>query len=313
MTVSDVYTTSRRIGNGAKWRRLWPALSPAAIGYLFVLPLVLWLMVVLIYPMINLFYLSLTNTRIVGAPSAFIGFGNYMVVLSSADFWSAAWKSLVWLVGNMIVATVVAFSAALLIRLDWRPARQARIWILLPWVIPTVAVAVIWQWMFNANYGILNYILIGLGLIAEPLNIFGTREFAMIGVIIANTWHWFPLTAIVMFGAMQNIPGELYEAAKLDGANAFQQFLYITLPSIAKVMFALGLVGSLWTLNVFDTIYLTTRGGPSGSTLTLPVHIYDTAFKGMRIGRAAAMAAVSIVLLGIFAAAFTKLMAPKKD
>ncbi|MDQ0475306.1 carbohydrate ABC transporter permease [Labrys wisconsinensis] len=298
------------------WRRrsrhaLRRAYAPL-IGYALLAPLVLWMLVVLVYPIGNLLALSLTDTRIVGAPSAFVGLDNYQATLLSARFWSAVQRSIVWLLGNVVLGTVVAFAAALLLRQSWRPAQQARVWILLPWVIPTVAVAVIWQWMLNANYGVINFVLTALDVIAAPLNVFGSKELTMAGTIIANTWHWFPLSAVVIFGAMQNIPQELYEAARLDGASAWAQFRFITLPATAKTMFALGLVGGLWTLNVFDTIYLVTRGGPADATLTLPVLIYETAFKGLRIGQAAAMSVVAIGLLAALATAYARLMAPKE-
>lgn len=283
------------------------------IGYILVAPLLCWMLVVLIYPIFSLLALSLTNTRIIGAPASFIAAENYVATLQSAPFWASVARSLVWLLGNIFLGTVVALAAALLLRQSWLLARHARVWILLPWVIPTVAVSVIWQWMLNTNYGVINIALQHLAITSAPLNIFGSRQLAMVGVIVANTWHWFPLSAVVMFGAMHNIPADLYEAAQIDGANSWQQFRHITLPSIEKVLFALGLVGGLWTLNVFDTIYLITRGGPSDATQTLPVLIYDTAFKGQRIGLAAAMSVVAICLLAALATLYARIAAPKEE
>lgn len=283
-----------------------------AIGYMLVAPLLCWMLVVLIYPIFSLLALSFTNTRIIGAPSSFIAAENYVSTLQSAPFWASVGRSLTWLLGNIFLGTIVALAAALLLRQSWRLATQARVWILLPWVIPTVAVSVIWQWMLNTNYGVINIALQHLAIIDAPLNVFGSRQLAMVGVIVANTWHWFPLSAVVMFGAMHNIPAELYEAAQIDGANSWQQFRHITLPSIEKVLFALGLVGGLWTLNVFDTIYLITRGGPSDATQTLPVLIYDTAFKAQRIGQAAAMSVIAICLLAILATLYARIAAPKE-
>lgn len=294
-------------------RRLFGRSRGTYIGYLLVAPLVIWLFTILVYPIGNLISLSLTNTRVVGGPSQFVGLANFQTILSSLPFWNAVGRSVIWLLGNVALGTVVAFAAALLLRHNWHPARQARVWVLLPWVIPTVAVAVIWQWMLNANYGVINIILQNLGIISGALNVFGSKEFAMLGTIISNTWHWFPLSAVVMYGAMQNIPKELYEAAAIDGANGWAQLRYITLPSISKALYALGLVGGLWTLNVFDTIYLITRGGPADATMTLPVYIYESAFKGLRIGQAAAMSVVAICLMAFAAAVYAKFMAPTEE
>ncbi len=184
---------------------------------------------------------------------------------------------------------------------------------MLPWVVPTVAVAVIWQWMFNSNYGIIGHVLQAGGLISSPLNVFGSPDSALIGLIITNSWHWFPLPAVVIFGAMQTIPVELYEAAKVDGAGSFAQFRYITLPGIAKTLFVLELVGNLWTFNVLDVIFFITRGGPADATLTMPVELYYTAFKAWRIGEAAAMTLVVLVFVTIASVVYVKLFAPRGD
>jgi len=294
-------------------RRMWTRSYPALVGYALLAPLVAWIFLILFYPVGNTVLLSFTDTRIVGAPHRDVGLANYQAVLQSGAFWDATLKSIVWLAGNVLLQTAMAFAAALLLGQSWRLARQARIWVLLPWVIPTVAVAVIWQWMLNANYGVVGYILQALHVIAEPLNVFGSREGALPGTIVANAWHWFPLSAVVLFGAMQTIPRELYEAARVDGASSWGQFRFITFPMLRKVMFALGLVGGLWTFNVLDVIYLITRGGPAGATTTLPVVIYDTAFKSFRIGQAAAMSVVAIVLLAVAAALYVRFMSPRED
>lgn len=284
-----------------------------AIGYLLAAPLVLWLIIVLAYPLGNMVMLSLTDAPVIGAPSNFVGLDNYQAVLQSAAFWKAVRTSAIWLLANVVLGTVLAFSAALLLRRDGWFARRARVWVLLPWVIPTVAVAVIWQWMLNDNYGVVNFILKSLHIIGAPLNVFGSKNLALAGTTVANTWHWFPLSALVIFGAMQTVPPSLYEAARIDGANAWALFRYITMPAIGKVLFALGLVGGLWTFNVFDMIYLTTRGGPADATLTVPLHVYDTAFKGLRIGEAAAMSVITIGLLAVMAAGYVKFLSPPDD
>lgn len=294
-------------------RRKWTRSYSGLVGLALLAPLVAWIFFVFVYPVLSTVLLSFSNTRTIGAPSEDVGLANYQAVLQSGAFWDATLKSIAWLGGNVVLQTALAFAAALLLRQAWRPARQARVWILLPWVIPSVAVAVIWQWMLNANYGVVGYGLEALGVIADPLNVFGSREGALLGTIVANSWHWFPLTAVVLFGSMQTIPSELYEAARVDGASSWAQFRFITLPMLRTVMFALGLVGALWTFNVLDMIYLITRGGPAGATLTLPVAIYDTAFRAFRIGEAAAMSVVAIVFLAGAAGLYVKFMSPRED
>ena len=202
---------------------------------------------------------------------------------------------------------------ALLLSEGWWLARQARVWVLLPWVIPTVAVAVIWQWMLNTNYGIVSYLLQEIGITTEPINIFGSATGALPGLIVVNSWRWFPLAAIFIFAAMQTIPSHLYEAANIDGAGPLSRFRYITMPMLRNVLFALGLVGGLFTSNVLDVIYLITRGGPAEASTTLPVVIYDTAFRAFRNGQAAAMSVLAILLLGIAVMLYLKFMSPPRD
>jgi multiple sugar transport system permease protein len=281
------------------------------VGYALVAPLAIWIALILVWPLINTVMLSMTNMRVVGSDADFVGLDNYVSVLSEGEFWDGMWLSLLWLIGNSIVLTIVSFAVALFLRQPWRPARQARIWVLLPWVVPTVAVAVIWQWMLNSNYGIINHTFQAFGLIDRPLNVFGSADLALPGLILTNSWHWFALPAVVIFGAIQTIPSDLYEAAKVDGASSSQQFRYITLPMIGKVLFALELVGNLWTFNVLDIIFFITRGGPADASNTIPVELYYRAFKAWRMGEAAAMAVIVLIILIIASALYVKRFAPK--
>jgi multiple sugar transport system permease protein len=116
-----------------------------------------------------------------------------------------------------------------------------------------------------------------------------------------NSWHWFPLGAVIIFGALQTVPEEVYEAAKVDGASSWSAFWHITMPLLQPVLFALGLVGTLWSFNIVDSIYLVTRGGPADASTTAPVFIYDTAFKAFRASEAAAASVIAIVVLAIAA------------
>jgi multiple sugar transport system permease protein len=286
---------------------------PVVLGYALLAPLALLIVLVLVYPLLQALYLSLTNTRIIGGASELTGVGNYGTVLTSSGFWRGLLLSLAWLAGHAVVLTVLSFGVALLLRRPSRFARIARVWVLLPWVIPTVAVAVIWQWMLNSNYGIISFVLQATGITSSPLNVFGSSKGALIGLILTNSWHWFALPAVVIFGAMQTIPEELYDAAKVDGAGAMAQFRHITLPMIARTLFVLELVGNLWMFNSFDVIFLITRGGPADATMTLPVELYYTAFKAWRIGEAAAMAVIMLVFLSLASFAYVKLFAPSED
>ena len=282
------------------------------LGYALVAPLVLVMLGVIGYPLINTILLSLQNQGVVGSQSSFVGLQNYTDALGDKTFWASIGRSGVWLLGNLIVQTVIAFVAALLIGGRGRWARASRTWLLFPWVIPTVAVAVIWQWLSNSNYGVLPKIASAVGIdgLGSP---FGDSALAFPALILMNSWHWFPLGAVVIYGALQTIPAEIYEAARVDGANAWRMFWKITFPLLQPVLFALGLVGSLWSFNIVDSIYLVTKGGPADSTTTAPVFIYQKAFNQFQASDAAAISVLTIIMLAAVAFFYIRLAQPKED
>lgn len=283
------------------------------IGYAFVLPLMLWLAGTILYPLISAILLSLQNVKIIGTPGEYVGFQQYQTILTSERFWAALGRSLIWVLANALVQTIMAFSAALILKQKFPGQRVARIWIILSWIVPTVVVVIIWRWLLSASGGIINYGLTSLGLVAEPIGFFATGNLAFTSVILINCWRWFPFNAVILLAALQRIPQELYEAASVDGASARQKFTQITLPSLRPVLFVLGLIGTLMSFNVFDVIWLLTKGGPSSATSTLPVLIYETAFTKFRLSQAAAMSVLAGIVLVIFAILFIRFMSPPSD
>jgi len=197
-------------------------------------------------------------------------------------------RSLIWVLGNAVLQTIAAFISALILMQAFRWQSAARIWIILSWIVPTVVVVIIWRWMLGTSGGIVNYLLVTLGITDGPIGFFSTAKTAFSSVVLINSWRWFPLMTVILLAGMKGIPKELYEAAAVDGANAWQRFISITVPTLAPILFVLGLVGTLWSVNVFDIIWLSTGGGPSKATTTLPVYIYEMAFKGYHLSQAAA-------------------------
>lgn len=290
---------------GQPWR-----LSPTGLGYLFVAPLLLWLAGAILYPLLSAVYLSVQDVKVIGTGGAFVGLDNYVTVLGASRFWEALWRSLGWVLFNAILQTILAFITALILKQNFRGRDVARSWVILPWIVPTVVVVVIWRWLLNASGGIINYVLLSLGLVDQAVGFFGSGGMAYASVVAINSWRWFPFITVVLLAALLRIPQELYDAAAVDGASSVQQFFQITLPSLQPVLFVLGLVGTLLSFNVFDVIWLLTGGGPAGATTTLPVLIYETAFKQYRLSQAAAMSVIVGLILLLFAALFIRLMAP---
>jgi multiple sugar transport system permease protein len=301
---------SKGSGTVAGWRHYTS--SRALLGYLFVAPLMLWLAGAILYPLISAVRLSLLDIRIIGTAGDFVGLDNYARVLTSDRFWGALGRSVLWVLGNALAQTLLAFATALTLNQSFPGKRMTRVWIILSWIVPTVVTVIIWRWLLSSS-GIINYFLVTLGIVDGPIGFFGSRNAAFISVVLINSWRWFPFMAITVLAGLQSIPADLYEAAAVDGATRRQRFFRITLPSLQPVLFVLGLVGTLMSFNVFDIIWLLTGGGPSSATTTLPVLIYDTAFAQFRLSQAAAISVITGILLLIFALLFRRFLAPKDD
>ena len=272
----------------------------APFGYLLVGPLVLWLVVTIVVPLAYSVYLGFTDAGIIGTGANFTGFENYATVLADPEFRAAFGRSLIWAIGGAVVQTVLAFAAALALNQTFRGRRFARTWIILSWIIPTIVIAILWRWMLNASYGVINFIVIALGITDGPVDFLGSPQWALPTVIAINAWRWFPFLALLILAGLQSIPQEYYEAAKVDGASATQRFFNITMPQLQPVLYVVGLIGTLWAVNIFDVIWLLTQGGPSGSTQTLPVLIYDRAFNGFALGEASAISVLLCAFLLVF-------------
>jgi multiple sugar transport system permease protein len=278
----------------------------APFGYLLVGPLVLWLVITIMLPLLYAVYVGFTDAGIIGTEADFIGLENYFTVLGDAEFRSAFGRSLIWAVGGAVVQTVLAFATALALNQAFRGRRFARTWIILSWIIPTIVIAILWRWMLNASYGIVNFFVTTVGISETPIDFLGSPKWALPTVIMINAWRWFPFLALLILAGLQSIPGELYEAAKVDGANATQRFFNITMPQLQPVLYVVGLIGTLWAFQIFDVIWLLTQGGPSGATQTLPVMIYDRAFNGFAMGEASAISVLLCAFLLIFSVLYIR-------
>ncbi|MDR3359489.1 MAG: sugar ABC transporter permease [Bifidobacteriaceae bacterium] len=310
--ATDPMTPAARLAES----RRGPARGPSpkgrlVLGYALVTPIIAVMVIAIVFPVANALVMSVQDQRTIGSSETFAGFANYAKVLGDERFAAALGRSGLWLALNMVVQTLLAFVAAFLMQGRGFWARSARTWIVLPWAIPTVAVAVIWQWMLNSNYGVIHKLFGSLGIdLGAP---FGNPSWALFAIILVNSWHWFPLSAVVVYGALATVPPEVLEAAKVDGANAWQTFRAVTFPVLSPVLFALGLVGSLWSVNILDSIYLITEGGPSGATTTLPVYVYDKAFSAFRASEAAAASVLTCLTLIVAATLFVRFAKPKED
>lgn len=266
------------------------------LGYALVAPIVICLLILVIYPFVFAIYISFTD-RMIGQPGNFIGLGNYRYLARQPDFQATIWNTIV-LVGSLQTLKLV-FGLGIAILLN-QAIRARNIWrglILLPWAMPGFVAFITWKLLFHPQAGALNYMLINLGLVESHVDFLSSKAWAMPSVILASLWRGFPFWVITFLAGLQTVPVELYEAASIDGAGAWQRFRNITLPSIRHVILVVVLLSTIWTTNSFEAIFLMTQGGPSNATMTFPVLAYF-GLQSLRIGEAAA---VAVSLLPIFA------------
>jgi multiple sugar transport system permease protein len=288
-------------GQGALYR------EDRRLAYLSLLPSVLLLVLLSLVPAVAVLRLSFERVEL-GEPDRFVGLANYAWAMASADFLQALKNSLVWTFGSVGIEMVVGLAIALLLHRSFHARGVARVAILAPYLVPTVVAVLAWRFMFHDILGVLNYMLISIGLIGQPILWLDSPDWAMLSVIFVGVWKFFPFVVIALLGILQAIPTDQYEAARIDGATAFQQFRLITLPHIMPIFLLSAVLRTIWTFHKFDIIYLLTGGGPLNATTTLPILVYLKGFVDFEFGRAAAVAVLAMLLLSLVVAAYFMLL-----
>ena len=275
------------------------ALRENVVAYLFMLPTIIVMLGVLLYPIISLFATSFYSRPTLSRPTEFIGFGNYLSVLSDPAFLPAVKNTLIWTAGVTLGQTMLGLYFALILHRPFPGRWLARMLVIVPWVLPGIVVAVTWRFMYHQDIGLVNNLLRAVGLGELARSWLGNRDTAMIAVMIVGIWKGFGFYSLMFLAGLQTIPKDLYEAARIDGADERQQLFRITLPLLRPVMLTTVVLGLIWTSNYFEAIFVLTGGGPARSTETLPMFIYNTAFSFYRTEEA--MAGSNILLLLVLA------------
>jgi multiple sugar transport system permease protein len=225
-----------------------------------------------------------------------LGLGNYASVLSDSATWHSVFVSFVYTFGTIVPAFLIGLGTALLLNRVFPFRRWLRSLMLLPWAVPGVMVSIVFLWLFDASFGVTNYVLRSLGLITTDIAWYTTETTALFAVIVPTIWKAYPFFTLTLLAALQSIPGNLYEAANVDGASAWQRFTNITWPGIrGQAVLALVLNG-LWAFREFDIIYAATGGGPAKATETLGLRAYNEAFGYFYMGRAAVIGVIMLVI-----------------
>ena len=277
-------------------------------GYLYLAPVILVLGGTVLFPILKAMHMSLYHHVLIKPKEyGFIGLGNYVRLLHDQVFWLSLWNSFVWVFGSVTFQFLGGFAAALLLHQGFRGRAVLRTLTLLPWIIPGVVVALIWEFIYQPNYGLLNDVLIRLGWMTERVAWLSSPALAMPAVIVANIWRGVPFFAIMLLAGLQAIPTELYEAARVDGASVGQRFVYITLPMLRPIIVVATATRIVWTFNYADLIFVMTSGGPANATQITSTYTLMQAYSNLDFGYAATLSVALLLIMLAFTTVYLRL------
>jgi multiple sugar transport system permease protein len=276
---------------GSAWTRL--------SGWAFLLPLVAYLLVCYAYPLLTTVDLSVRDYTVrtfVHGGAPLIGLGNYLTVFADPTFGTALLNTTVFTVASLVFQYGIGLALAVFFARDFRLSATLRALFLVPWLLPLIVSASTWAWMLNSETGLVNALLASVGL--GSVNWLTSPEWSLVSVTVANIWIGIPFNLVVLHSGLKNIPSQVYEASALDGAGAWQTFWHVTFPMLRPVSAVTLLLGLVYTLKVFDIIWIMTRGGPGGSSTTLATWSYELGFGSMlpRFGPSASVGNVLILI-----------------
>jgi multiple sugar transport system permease protein len=263
--------------------------------WLYLSPALVLIVTVLLVPLI--IGISYSLRKFSAFHSEFVGLAQYRAMMSDSVLQGALINTLWWTVGSLAFQFFLGLGLALILNRAFYGRKLVQALVFLPWAVPIFLTGLTWSWLFNPLVGPLPHWFHAIGLQAEPVTILASPETAMWGPITANVWFGIPFFAITLLAARKSIPAELYEAAAIDGATAWQQFTKITLPFLAPTIAITVMLRTVWIATFADLIYVMTAGGPAGSTNTIATYIYVSAFKSLDKGYASALAVLLLVLL----------------
>jgi multiple sugar transport system permease protein len=277
------------------------------VGFLFVLPAVLFMLTFFIFPLLMTVWMSFHDWPLLGTPE-FIGLENYATLIQDGQFWSSLWFTTQYTILVTIPIFVLAFILALLVNLPLRGIGIFRTAYFLPVVIGLGTSSLLWVWLLNDRVGIFNQILIDLGIVEDPIIWFAQKNTTMLAIIISVVWKTVGFTMILLLSGMQAIPDEIYQAAMVDGASYWGRLTQITMPLLRRT-FALALVLSvIGSYLAFDQFYIMTRGGPQNQTITTVYWIFNNSFTYFKMGYGSALSLVLLVILTLLSVAQLRIL-----
>jgi multiple sugar transport system permease protein len=278
-----------------------------AVKVYFLIPSVLFLVALILYPVFSAIVQSFVKSDYFAGTATFVGFENYLKVFGRLEFWNALKVDVIWTIGCIIGQFALGLVAALLISRPGRAMVAVRSILLIPYIIPAISLTLVFRWMLNDTYGIITHILTNLGIQAADTSLLSMPGYALMVVMLVEVYRTFPFLMICYWASLQAIPQDLYEAAGIDGANGWQQFLYITLPNLKTITLTLLILRTIWEFNYFDVIYLLTKGGPAQATQHLPILVYMQSMGMFDFGTATAISIIMGLILTAFIIFYLKI------
>lgn len=264
-------------------------------GYKFITPGLLMMVLLIVYPMVYGVYLSFYNTNLVNKWK-FVGLKYYQEAFTKSEFYNSVILTFAFMILVVAGHFIVGFLLASILNKRFPGRTIFRVIFMLPWLFPETVIALLFTWIMNPMYGVLNSILKGLGIISSNVSWLGSVKLAFPAVVAVCIWKGYPLVMTMILSGLQSISQNLYEAAMIDGANKFQQFLHVTIPGLKPVMTTTIILDSVWWFKQYTLVYTMTGGGPGTATNLISLNIYGTAFNDLRFGKASAWGIIVFVI-----------------
>jgi multiple sugar transport system permease protein len=266
-------------------------------GFLVVFPALALILGLIVYPVAYSIWLSLLEKHSFFPQQRFIGLENYVYLWGDEEFWTSLWLGVIYSFWTILFQLILGVAAALILNESFAGRGLVRGIVLFPYMIPTIVAVILWKWLLNDTYGVVNYWLLALGIVRDPISWLGT-DHIMFSTIVMSVWQFFPFVLLSILARLQTIPEELYEAAKVDGASAVRRFTHVTLPQIRGILFVVILLRSIWMFTKFDTVWLMGEGAGAGRYIrTLPVYAYMRTLTYYQAGLGAAIAVIMFAIL----------------
>ncbi|MDR2889849.1 MAG: sugar ABC transporter permease [Lachnospiraceae bacterium] len=276
--------------------------------YLYLLPSSLLIVFMLGYPISYNIIISFFDWTLKNSEKTFNGLDNYIKILTDDKFFPILQNTLVWTILGVLLQMVVGIGLALVVDHMTRGKKYLRTIALIPWLIPGVVTALTWKWMLLSDIGIINFFLKLIGVTDANVLFMSDPKIALFTLIFVNLWKASPFWFLMITAGLQNKPIDQIESAKLEGAKSYHVLRHVILPHLSPVITSTGILTTIWTLNYFDLIWVTTKGGPMDATTTLPIYTYRMAFEFNNFGGSAALAVISLILVSLVCIPYLKKM-----